>query len=123
MKRMLLNVNGVDRSLVVDPQKTLADVLREQLLMTGCKVCCDEGQCGTCTVIVDGKAKRACLLPVGKVEEGAKITTIEGIGTPDNLHPLQVSWMAHGGAQCGVCSPGFLMSAKELLDKNTSPSR
>jgi aldehyde oxidoreductase len=123
MEKRTLNVNGVDRSLVVDPKKNLADVLRDQLLLTGCKVCCSEGQCGTCTVIVDGKAIRACLTPIEKVKPGAKITTIEGLGTPDNLHPLQVSWMAHGGAQCGVCTPGFLMSAKVLLDKNSSPSR
>ena len=109
--------------MVVDPKKSLADVLRDQLLLTGCKVCCSEGQCGTCTVIVDGKAIRACLTKMERVKPGAKITTIEGLGTPDNLHPLQVAWMAHGGAQCGVCTPGFLMSAKELLDKNSSPSR
>ena len=123
MEKRTLNVNGVDRSLVVDPKKNLADVLRDQLLLTGCKVCCSEGQCGTCTVIVDGKAIRACLTPISKLKPGAKITTIEGIGTPENLHPLQVAWMAHGGAQCGVCTPGFLMSAKVLLDKNTAPSR
>lgn len=123
MEKRTLNVNGVDRSLVVDPKKSLADVLRDQLLLTGCKVCCSEGQCGTCTVIVDGKAIRACLTKMEKVKPGAKITTIEGLGTPENLHPLQVSWMAHGGAQCGVCTPGFLMSAKVLLDKNSSPSR
>jgi len=123
MKRVLLNVNGVDRSLVVDGKKSLADVLREQLLMTGCKVCCDDGQCGTCTVIIDGKAKRACVTAMDKVPEGAKITTIEGIGTPEDLHPVQVAWMAHGGAQCGVCTPGFIMSAKVLLDKNQNPTR
>ena len=123
MQRMLLNVNGVDRSVVVNPKKSLAVVLREQLLLTGCKVCCDEGHCGSCTVLVDGKAKRSCLIPMGKVEDGARITTIEGIGTPDNLDPLQVAWMAHGGAQCGVCTPGFIMSAKVLLDKNSSPAR
>ena len=123
MKRMLLNVNGVDRSVVVDPEKSLADVLREQLLLTGCKVCCSEGQCGTCTVIIDSKSKRACLVPMSKVEEGAKITTIEGIGTAGDLHPLQVAWMANGGAQCGICTPGFIMSAKVLLDKNSSPTR
>ncbi|MGB7136757.1 MAG: (2Fe-2S)-binding protein, partial [Acidobacteriaceae bacterium] len=123
MNRVLLNVNGVDRSLVVDPQKSLADVLREQLLLTGCKICCDEGHCGTCSVIIDGKSKRACLIPMAKVEEGAKITTIEGIGTPGDLHPVQVAWMAHGGAQCGVCTPGFIVSAKVLLDKNASPTR
>src|ERR1019366_9517900 len=123
MEKRVLNINGVDRSLVVDPEKSLADVLRDQLLLTGCKVCCSEGQCGTCTVVVDGQAIRACLVPVGEVEKGAKITTIEGLGTPDNLHPLQVAWMAHGSAQCGICTPGFLMSGKVLLDKNTSPSR
>lgn len=123
MERIVLNVNGVDRSLVVDPEKSLADILRDQLLLTGCKVCCSEGQCGTCTVIIDGEAVRACLIPISEVEKGAKITTIEGIGTPDNLHPLQVSWMAHGGAQCGVCTPGFLMSAKVLLEKNNKPTR
>ncbi len=123
MEKRVLNINGVDRSLVVDPEKNLADVLRDQLLLTGCKVCCSEGQCGTCTVIIDGKAVRACLTPVGKVKTDAKITTIEGLGTPDNLHPLQVAWMAHGGAQCGVCTPGFLMSAKVLLNKNPAPSR
>jgi aldehyde oxidoreductase len=123
MEKRVLNINGLDRSLVVDPKKSLADVLREQLLLTGCKVCCSEGQCGTCTVIVDGKAVRACLMPVSKVEKGAKITTIEGLGTADNLHPLQVAWMARGGAQCGICTPGFLMSAKVLLDKNPAPTR
>ncbi|MGA3161996.1 MAG: molybdopterin-dependent aldehyde oxidoreductase [Terracidiphilus sp.] len=123
MEKCVLNINGLDRSVVVDPKKSLAEVLREQLLLTGCKVCCSEGQCGTCTVIVDGKSVRACLMPVSKVEKGAKITTIEGLGTPDNLHPLQVAWMARGGAQCGICTPGFLMSAKVLLDKNPAPSR
>src|ERR1700756_1520452 len=123
MERILLNVNGVERSLVVDPEKTLAEVLRDQLLLTGCKICCSEGQCGTCTVIVDGAATRACMIPMNELEKGAKITTIEGIGTPDNLHPLQVAWMAHGGAQCGVCTPGFLMSAKVLLENNNNPSR
>lgn len=123
MEKRVLNVNGIDRSLVVCPEKTLADVLREQLLLTGCKVCCSEGQCGTCTVIIDGRARRACLVKMSMVENGAKITTIEGLGTPENLHPLQVAWMAHGGAQCGICTPGFLMSAKVLLDKNPAPSR
>jgi len=123
MERVQLNVNGVLRTLIVDPDKSLADVLREQLLLTGCKVCCSEGQCGACTVEIDGEAIRACMIPITEVEKGAKITTIEAIGTPDNLHPLQVAWMAYGGAQCGVCTPGFLMSAKVLLQKNPSPTR
>ncbi len=123
MKRMLLNVNGVDRWLVVEPDTSLADVLRKHLLLTGCKVCCNEGHCGTCTVIMDGKPVRACVTKMKKVQERAKITTIEGIGTPDNLHPLQIAWMAHGGAQCGVCTPGFIMSAKVLLENNNKPTR
>jgi aldehyde oxidoreductase len=123
MKRLTLNINGIDRSLIVDPTHKLSDVLREHLLLTGCKVCCDTGQCGTCTVLIDNKPIKACMVPVSKYDKGQKIVTIEGIGTPDNLHPLQVAWMAHGGAQCGVCTPGFLMSAKALLDKNQSPTR
>lgn len=123
MKRIMLNVNGVDRPLIVEPDKKLSDVLREQLLLTGCKVCCDTGQCGTCTVLIDNKPIKACMVPVGKFEHGEKIVTIEGIGTSDNLHPLQVAWIAHGSAQCGVCTPGFIMSAKALLDKNQNPSR
>ncbi|MDR3370922.1 molybdopterin-dependent aldehyde oxidoreductase [Rhodoferax sp.] len=123
MKRIIINVNGVDRPLIVDPAKKLADVLREQLLMTGCKVCCDNGQCGTCTVLIDDKPIKACMVPVSKYQNGEKIVTIEGIGTSENLHPLQVTWMHHGGAQCGVCTPGFIMSAKSLLDKNNKPTR
>jgi aldehyde oxidoreductase len=123
MEKKILNVNGVDRTLIVDPEKNLAQVLRDQLLLTGCKLCCSEGQCGTCTVIVDGAATRACMIPIGEVEPGAKISTIESLGTPDNLHPLQVAWMANGSAQCGICTPGFLMSAKVLLDTNKNPTR
>ncbi|WP_040620775.1 molybdopterin-dependent aldehyde oxidoreductase [Rhodovulum sp. PH10] len=123
MKRRTLNVNGVERWLVVDDDATLADVLREKMLLTGCKVCCEDGQCGACTVVIDGKPIRACMTPMHKVAPTARITTIEGIGTPGALHPLQVAWMAHGGAQCGVCTPGFIMSAKVLLDTNTSPTR
>ncbi|HTY98840.1 MAG TPA: 2Fe-2S iron-sulfur cluster-binding protein, partial [Rhodocyclaceae bacterium] len=123
MKRITLNVNGVDRHVIADANKKLADVLREQLLLTGCKVCCDTGQCGTCTVLIDDKPIKACMVPVSKFANGEKIVTIEGIGTPENLHPLQVAWMAHGGAQCGVCTPGFIMSAKSLLDQNKNPTR
>jgi aldehyde oxidoreductase len=123
MKRISLNVNGVQRWVVADAKRSLADVLREQMMMTGCKICCEDGQCGSCTVVIDGKPVRACVTPLEKLAADAKITTIEGIGTPDNLHPLQIAWMARGGAQCGVCTPGFIMSAKALLDKNLSPTR
>ena len=123
MKRTMLNVNGVDRWVVAEKTATLAEVLREQMLLTGCKICCEDGQCGACTVIIDGKPDRCCTTELSKVAPGAKILTIEGLGTPENLHPLQVAWMAHGGAQCGVCTPGFIMSAKALLDSNASPTR
>ncbi|MGQ9369441.1 molybdopterin-dependent aldehyde oxidoreductase [Azospirillum sp. ST 5-10] len=123
MKRIPLNVNGVERWVVAEKDASLADVLRQQMLLTGCKVCCEDGQCGACTVIIDGKPVRACMTPVDKVAPHAAITTIEGLGTPGNLHPLQVAWMAHGGAQCGVCTPGFIMSAKTLLDRTLSPTR
>ncbi len=123
MKRTLLNVNGVDRWVVASKTESLANVLREQMLLTGCKVCCEDGQCGSCTVLIDGKPNRSCGTPLEKLPPNAKIVTIEGIGTPGNLHPLQIAWMAHGGAQCGVCTPGFIMSAKGLLDTNQSPTR
>lgn len=123
MKRISLNVNGVERWVVADLKRSLADVLREQMMLTGCKVCCADGQCGSCTVLIDGKPIRACVTPMEKLTAGSKVVTIEGIGTPENLHPLQIAWMAHGSAQCGVCSPGFIMSAKALLDKTLTPTR
>jgi aldehyde oxidoreductase len=116
-------VNGIARHLVVNSEDTLAQVLRSNLLLTGTKVGCGEGQCGACSVLVDGKVVRSCAMKMRRVAEGARVVTIEGIGTPDNLHPLQASWMAHGGAQCGFCSPGFIVSAKGLLDTNPSPGR
>ncbi len=123
MLKMVLNVNGIPRPLVVDPEDTLADVLRGQLLLTGVKVGCGQGQCGACSVILDGKVVRSCATKMKRVEDGASVTTIEGIGTPDALHPIQVAWMVHGGAQCGFCSPGFIVSAKALLDANKNPTR
>ncbi len=123
MLKKVLNINGLTRTLIVDPEASLASVLREQLLLTGCKVGCGQGQCGSCSIILDGKVVRSCIVKMSKVPDDAKIFTIEGIGTPENLHPLQVAWMAYGCAQCGFCSPGFIMSAKGLLDVNPSPTR
>jgi len=116
-------INGVSRTVLVSENETLASFLRERLLLTGCKIGCGEGHCGACNVIVDGKVTRSCVVKMGKVKEGAEITTIEGIGTISDMHPLQVAWMAHGCAQCGFCSPGFIMSAKVLLDNNNAPTR
>ena len=118
-----LVVNGIMRNLVVDAEDTLANVLRSSLMLTGTKVGCGEGQCGACSVLVDGKVVRSCALKMRRVADGAKIVTVEGIGTPDNLHPIQMAWIAHGGAQCGFCSPGFIVSAKGLLDTNPKPTR
>ncbi len=123
MQKKVLVINGLPRTMIVDPEASLASVLREQLLLTGCKVGCDQGQCGTCSIIVNGEVVRSCILKMKKVEDDTEITTIEGLGTPNNLHPLQVAWMAYGCAQCGYCSPGFILSAKVLLDKNPSPTR
>ncbi|MDR1713580.1 MAG: molybdopterin-dependent oxidoreductase [Coriobacteriales bacterium] len=123
MKKRLI-INGVEKTLEVDPQASLADVLRNQLKLTGTKIGCNGlGECGACTVLWDGKAVRSCNYPMERIPNGADIVTIEGVGSEKNLHPLQVAWMVHGGAQCGFCTPGFIVSAKALLDKNDNPTR
>ena len=116
-------VNGIARNLVVDAEDTLVNVIRKTIGLTGTKVGCGEGQCGACSVIMDGKVVRSCATKMKRVDDGANITTIEGIGTPANPHPLQLAWMLHGAAQCGFCSPGFIVSAKGLLDTNPKPTR
>lgn len=123
MVKKVLQINGVSRTLIINEEDSLAKVLREQLYLTGCKVGCAQGQCGACTIILDGKAVRSCIMKMKRVPDNAVIKTIEGIGQPEDLHPLQVAWMGHGCAQCGFCSPGFIMSAKVLLDENLAPTR
>lgn len=123
MQKKVLHINGLPRTLIVDPETSLASVLREQLLLTGCKVGCNQGQCGTCSIIMDGQVVRSCIVKMKKVADEACITTIEGLATPENLHPLQIAWMAYGCAQCGFCSPGFILSAKVLLDQQSNPTR
>lgn len=118
-----LNVNGMPRTVLLSGQECLADVLRRRLGLTGTKVGCRSNQCGICTVLVDGKPVRSCVLKVSRIPDGAKITTIEGVGTPDNLHPLQAAWMKFGAAQCGICTPGFIVSAYGLLLENPAPTR
>ncbi len=122
LKRKLF-VNGVERTVIADPETTLAQYVRKQLCLTGTKVGCGKGECGSCTVIMDGKVVRSCILKMKNVPDEAQIITIEGIGSQENLHPLQLAWMVHGGAQCGFCTPGFIMSAKALLDQNVNPAR
>ncbi|MDR2052949.1 MAG: 2Fe-2S iron-sulfur cluster binding domain-containing protein [Treponema sp.] len=123
MEKKVLTVNGQSKTLVVDGDSTLAEVLRKQLMLTGCKIGCGNGQCGACSIILDGQVVRACARKIRSVKDGTVIETIEGIGTPENLHPLQLAWMGHGCAQCGFCSPGFILSAKQLLAENASPTR
>jgi aldehyde oxidoreductase len=116
-------INGVPKTLIVDPEASLGDVLRRQLLLTGTKISCGDGHCGMCNVLLDGKLTLSCLTKMKKVAEGAKITTVEGIGTPDHPHPIQMTLVAVGAPQCGFCMPGFVVSAKALLDSNPSPTR
>jgi aldehyde oxidoreductase len=123
MNKKELKVNGVPKTVIANPEASLADVLREQLGLTGVKVGCGMAHCGCCSVIMDGKLAKACVTKMSKVPDGATVTTIEGIGTPDNLHPIQLALVAHGAPQCGFCMPGFVVSTKVLLDQNASPSR
>jgi xanthine dehydrogenase YagT iron-sulfur-binding subunit len=113
---VLLRVNGSEHQLMVDPRTTLLDALRERLHLTGTKKGCDQGQCGACTVIVDGRRIASCLT-LAVMQEGHDITTIEGLGTPTNLHPMQAAFIKHDGYQCGFCTPGQICSAVAMLDE------
>ena len=113
---ILLRVNGSEHQLMVDPRMTLLDALRERLHLTGSKKGCDQGQCGACTVIVDGRRIVSCLT-LAVMQEGHDITTIEGLGTPTNLHPMQAAFIKHDGYQCGFCTPGQICSAVAMLDE------
>ncbi len=123
LQQKTLFINGVERNLITSSQATLAEVLREQLHLTGTKVGCGQGQCGACSVLLNGKVVRSCITKMQRVPDRAYVTTIEGIGQKGHLDPLQKSWMKHGGAQCGFCTPGFIVSAKGLLEENANPSR
>jgi carbon-monoxide dehydrogenase small subunit len=121
LKRIIsLNVNGEMREVAVTPRETLVDVLRDQLGLMGTKRACSIGTCGACTVIIENKAILSCLTLAIECE-GHTITTIEGIGGPEGLHPLQQSFIENGAIQCGFCTPGIIMAAKALLDDNPSP--
>ncbi len=123
MIKKMINVNGTDVVVVAPADESLANVLRGQLGLTGTKVGCGEAQCGCCNVILDNKLVRSCVTKISKVAEGASLTTIEGIGTPNHMHPLQLAFIVHGAIQCGFCTPGFIVSAKALLDENPNPTR
>ena len=111
-----LKINGETRELAVEPYRSLLDVLRNEAGLTGTKKGCDVGDCGACTVIVDGKPVNSCLM-LGVEARGTEVQTIEGLS-----HPLQESFIRHGGAQCGFCTPGMIMMAKALLDEKPNPS-
>ncbi len=114
-------VNGRDYSLEVREDMRLLDFLREELKLTGTKEGCGEGECGACTVIIDGKAVNSCLVLVPEID-GREVITVEGLERDGRLHPLQESFIEKGAVQCGFCTPGMLMSAKALLDGNADPS-
>ena len=123
LEKKTLIINGAERMLICDPEKdTLAEVLR-RIGLTGVKVGCGTGQCGACSVILNGQVIRSCCKRMKAVKEYSEITTIEGIGTPQHLHPLQMAWITYGGVQCGFCTPGFIVSAYGLLQVNNNPTR
>lgn len=114
--RVTLNVNGQAHALDLDTRTTLLDALREHLHLTGSKKGCDQGQCGACTVLVDGRRIASCL-SLAVMNDGRQVTTIEGLGTPQKLHPMQAAFVKHDGYQCGYCTPGQVCSAVAVLDE------
>jgi xanthine dehydrogenase YagT iron-sulfur-binding subunit len=114
--KLSLNVNGTSHALDLDTRTTLLDALREHLHLTGTKKGCDHGQCGACTVIVDGRRINSCLT-LAVMHDGGQVTTIEGLGTPQNMHPLQAAFVRHDGYQCGYCTPGQICSAVGVIDE------
>ena len=118
---LLLTVNGVKRDAHVPPMKRLLDVLREDLHLTGTKEGCGEGECGACSVFLNGELVNTCLVPAFHAQ-GAQITTIEGLATETQLHPVQAAFLQCGGAQCGICTPGMVMAAVDLLRRCPEPT-
>lgn len=116
------SVNGHEVSVDALPMTRLLDVLREELRLTGTKEGCGEGECGACTVLIDGTPVNSCLIPLVQAQ-GTTITTVEGIADDDRMDPIQTAFVDHGAAQCGICTPGFIVTARALLDDNPNPSR
>ena len=121
MVRIALRVNGIERRAEVEPRLLLVHFLREHLGLTGTHVGCDSSQCGACTVILDGKAVKSCTV-LAVQADGAEVLTIEGLTTGDRLHPLQEGFWAEHGLQCGFCTPGMIMAAHQLLQRNRNPN-
>ena len=120
-EKIELTVNGKPYEVLVKPSETLLQVIRERLGLTGTKEACSLGDCGSCTVILDGKAVNSCLV-LALEAKGSEVLTIEGLGKGQQLHPIQKSFIEHGAIQCGFCTPGMILSAKALLDENPTPS-
>jgi len=116
-----LKVNGKTYQVRIKPWRTLVEVLREDLGLMGTKKSCNEGECGACTLMLDGRSAASCLV-LAVDAQGRDILTIEGLSEGENLHPIQESFLKHGGLQCGFCTPGMVMSAKALLDENPTPT-
>ena len=121
MLKIEFSVNGTMQSIEAHPMERLLDVLREQLRLTGTKEGCGEGECGACSVVIDGRIVNSCLVPVAQVA-GTTIKTIEGVATGDQLHAVQQAFIDCGGAQCGICTPGMVMAAVDLLERNPNPT-
>jgi carbon-monoxide dehydrogenase small subunit len=116
-----LNINGEDLSVEIEASDTLAHVLRERLGLTGTKLGCEEGECGACTVLVDGQPFDSCIYPAMKAA-GRRVLTVEGLASGDELHPVQQAFLEHGAVQCGYCTPGLLLSSVALLEQNPDPT-
>lgn len=121
MQTLTMKLNGEEVTVQVKPSALLVEVLRNQLELTGTKVACGEGECGACTVLLDGVPVNSCLVPALKAQ-GREVMTVEGLSPLGDLHPLQRAFVEHGAVQCGYCTPGMLMSAKALLDHNPNPT-
>ena len=118
---IILNVNKINYKVFIEPQRTLVEVLRDTLGLTGTKKSCSEGECGACTVHMDGRPAASCLV-LALDAQGKEITTIEGLSEGEKLHPIQEAFVKHAAIQCGFCTPGMVMSAKALLDENPKPT-
>lgn len=120
-KKIKFTLNGIPQELYIQPWRTLLEIIREDLQMTGTKEGCGEGECGSCTVMMGDKTVNSCLVPALEANNRA-ITTIEGLADGDNLDPIQEAFVSHAGMQCGFCTPGMIMSSKELLENNPNPN-
>jgi len=114
-------INGESAEFLCEPRQTILEVLRDQLDLTGTKEGCSNGNCGACSILVNGEVIDSCLM-MGVEAEGQELTTIEGVATADGLHPLQQKFLEHAALQCGICTPGFIVAAKALLDQESDPS-